>query len=133
MPQGPIATKLYGNAPGNVAKQVTVDSLGSMFIFAEADPYAICPGNATTVLGGNGTIGDVLKSIVMLPAIVNPGNVTVKDGNTSIQVYTALGNLATGVPVNFTLGTSGIPSANGAWSVVAPVSVTVIAVGKFTA
>lgn len=133
MPQGPIATKAYGNAPGNVTRPVQVDALGNTIIIGEADPYVSCPGNATTVLGGNGTTGDVLRSLLLLPAIVNPGNVTIKDGTTAIQVYTALGNITTGVPITVSFGTNGIPSATGAWSVVAPVSVTVIAAGKFTA
>lgn len=122
MPQGPLATKIYSQNTSKSTVPVLADS-----------GYVACPGNATTKLGGNGTIGDILQTLVISPAAANAGNVSITDGNVTIPVYVLNGNLSNGTPFDVTFGPGGIASANGAWSVVTPVSVTVLAIGQFTA
>ena len=131
MPQGPLAVLSYGLNPSKVAKAINVDAGGDSITVTLAKAYVACPGNATTTLGGNGTIGDVLERLVISPAVLNAGNVTVTDGNTSIPIYVNAGNLTTAAPMTVAFD-PGLPSVNGGWSVVAPVSVTVVAVGRFT-
>lgn len=90
--------------------------------------YETVAASATDqVLGGAGAAGDYLSHIVIQPVTTAAGAVTVKDGASTIFLFTS-GTLADLGPKTVPFG---IFSA-GALSVTTGTNVTVIAVGNFT-
>lgn len=87
----------------------------------------VAAGQTDQVLGGAGAAGDFLSHIVIQPVTTGAGAVTVKDGASTIYLFTS-GTLADLSPKTVPLG---ILSA-GALSVTTGSNVTVLAVGNFT-
>ncbi len=81
-------------------------------------------------LGATGGAGDLINGILVIPATTSPGAITLKDGATSIAVFTggatSVSNL---VPFFIPLG---IRSVSGAWSLTTGANVSCVAVGDFT-
>jgi hypothetical protein len=87
----------------------------------------VAAGVTDQVLGGSGAAGDYLSHIVIQPVTTGAGAVTVKDGASTIYLFTS-GTLADLSPKTVAFG---IFSA-GALSVTTGANVTVLAVGNFT-
>lgn len=80
-------------------------------------------------LGLAGAAGDVLHSLVIIPATTAAGNISIKDGaGAAISVF-ATGTLSDLTPIVLTLE---VKSKAGAWSVTTGANVSVIAVGLFS-
>lgn len=93
--------------------------------------YETVAASATQVLGATGATGDYLSGVLIVPASLSPGAVSIKDGSGStITIFTggssSVSNL---VPFFVPLG---IKSTGGAWSVITGTSVSAIGVGNFT-
>jgi len=84
------------------------------------------------VLGPNGNSGDVLERLIIVPAAVAAGAVSIKDGTAgdAIVVYAAGVNLVDIAPIVVEIGAR--CTAVGGWQVTTGASVSVIAVGRFT-
>jgi len=80
------------------------------------------------VLGATGATGDYLSHIVIQPAAVGAGTVTVKDNTTVIFTFTT-GTLSDLSPKTVPFGAF---SVSGAWKVTTGASVAVIGFGDFT-
>lgn len=79
-------------------------------------------------LGTTGKAGDVLQKLVIVPATLAAGSVTLIDNATSISVFVS-GTLADLTPIVLDLN---MASVSGAWSVTTGANVSVIAVGQFS-
>jgi hypothetical protein len=102
---------------------------------AYAQPTAyqtIAAGLAAQPLGGTGAVGDYLGSLLIIPAIVACGAVTLLDGATSITIFVGGGTtpLADAKPFWVPIG---LVSVNGGWKVTTGAGVSVLAAGRFTA
>lgn len=98
-------------------------------IFPMGNAYETVAASQTDqVLGPTGAVGDYLHSIVIQPAAVTAGTVTVKDGTTVIFTFTS-GTLASLMPLVVPLG---ITSASGSFKVTTGLTVAVLAIGRFT-
>ncbi len=87
-------------------------------------------GSTAITGGGTGALGDILETVLIIPATTSPGAVTLLDGATSI---TAFAGGASSVPdLKPFLAVVGARSQNGAWSITTGSNVSVIAVGRFT-
>lgn len=83
------------------------------------------------VLGGAGAKGDFLKRLIIIPATVAGGLVTLIDGATSIPIYVG-GGTSAAVDVKPFVVELGMASQSGAWSITTGANISVIAVGDFS-
>lgn len=79
-------------------------------------------------LGATGARGDVLERLIIIPATTAAGNISIKDGSTSISVFVT-GTLSNLTPITIVFN---MKSVSGAWSVTTGANVSVIAVGQFS-
>jgi len=81
-------------------------------------------------LGATGASGDLINGILVIPATTAPGAITLKDGATSILVFTGgTASVSNLVPFLIPLG---IRSVSGAWSLTTGANVSCVAIGDFT-
>jgi hypothetical protein len=96
-----------------------------------ADYETVAASQTDQPLGATGGAGDLLDSLLVIPATTSPGAVSIKDGGgSSITVFTggatSVSNLT---PFNVPLG---LKSLAGAWKITTGANVSVIAKGNFT-
>lgn len=90
----------------------------------------VAASQTAQVLGATGATGDWLKHLIVVPASVSPGVVTILDNATSINVFAGGTNSLTELkPFIIEIG---MKSASGAWKVTTGANVSVIGVGTFT-
>lgn len=97
-----------------------------------AAEYETVAASATAqVLGATGAIGDYIEGILVIPALVACGVVTLLDGATSIPVFVGGGTtaLVDAKPFYIKLG---LTSVVGAWKITTGASVSCIGIGDFT-
>lgn len=83
------------------------------------------------VMGGTGSKGDAIESILIIPETTSPGAVTLIDGGTSIIIFVGgASSVSTLTPIVIWLNTK---SVSGPWSITTGTAVHVIAFGKFGA
>ena len=91
----------------------------------------VAASQTAQVLGLNGAVGDRILRLIIIPATVAGGVVTLLDGSTSIPVY--VGGATTALlevkPITVELG---MCSVSGPWKVTTGANISVIAVGDFT-
>ncbi len=89
----------------------------------------VAAGQTAQVLGTAGSIGDVIQRVIIIPASVSPGVVTLIDNVTSIALFAGGSNSLTELkPIVVELG---LKSASGPWSITTGANVSCIAVGSF--
>jgi hypothetical protein len=99
---------------------------------SDLSEYETVAASATDqVLGATGSTGDYLSGVLIVPATLSPGAVSIKDGSGSaITIFTggatSVSNL---VPFFVPLG---IKSTAGAWKITTGATVSAIGVGNFT-
>ena len=91
----------------------------------------VAAGQTAQVLGGAGAQGDYIDGVVIVPAVVAAGAVTLIDGSTSIVLYVggATTALTTVAPIYVPLQ---MYSMSGKWQITTGTNVSVIAIGNFT-
>ena len=92
----------------------------------------VAASQTAQVIGGAGSIGDYMHSLLIIPATTSPGAVAIKDGaDTAVTVFTGgASSLSNLVPFMIPLM---MKSRTGAWAVTTGADVSAIAVGRFTA
>lgn len=98
---------------------------------AIGDYKTVAASQTALVLGTTGAVGDVLQRLVIVPASVNAGAVSITDGGGSAITVFAGGtaSISSLAPISVSLG---LRSASGAWKVTTGASVSAIAIGNFT-
>lgn len=91
----------------------------------------VAAGQTAQVLGATGAVGDYIEGVLVIPAVVACGLVTLLDGDTSIPVFVGGGTtpLVDAKPFFVPLG---LKSVSGAWKLTTGASVSCIAIGNFT-
>ncbi len=91
----------------------------------------VAASQTAQVLGNNGAKGDFIARLIIIPATVAGGVVTLLDGSTSIPVYVggATTALTTVAPIVVDIGAR---SQTGAWKITTGANISVIAVGDFS-
>ena len=97
----------------------------------DAQYETVAASQTAQVLGGNGATGDEIHGILVIPAVVACGAVTLLDNATSISVFVGGGTtpLPSCIPFFIPLG---IKSVSGPWKLTTGANVSCIAIGKFT-
>lgn len=79
---------------------------------------------------GTGAVGDILESLLIIPATTSPDAVAILDGATSINVFAGGASSVSDLkPFHVYVGAR---SLNGAWSITTGANVSVVANGRFT-
>lgn len=97
--------------------------------FAEGEYETVAASQTAQALGATGATGDWLARLIIIPATVAPGVVTILDNATSIPVW--VGGTV-GADLKPFVIEVGAQSVSGAWKVTTGANVSVIAVGNFT-
>ena len=92
------------------------------------DYETIAASQTAQVLGPVGATGDMLTRIIIVPAAVGAGLVTILDNAISINVF-ATGTLSDLTPIVIEVGAR---SVSGSWRVTTGANVSVLAIGSFT-
>ena len=102
-------------------------------VVATPHKYEVVPAGSTAeALGPNGGyLGDYIEGVVIVPAVVAAGLVTLLDGGTSIPLY--VGGATTALvdvkPFYIKLG---MRSVSGPWKITTGANISVIGIGDFT-
>lgn len=99
--------------------------------FGAGEYETVAAGSTAQVLGATGAAGDYIAGLLVIPATVGCGVVTLLDGATSIPVFVGGGTTALPSCIPFFIPL-GMISASGAWKVTTGANVSVIGVGNFT-
>lgn len=95
-------------------------------------PYKTVAASQTdSVLGANGAAGDYLEGVLVIPAVVGCGVVTIKDGSTAIISFVGGGTTALKDAAPFYIPVRS-RSVSGAWKITTGANVSVLATGLFT-
>lgn len=90
----------------------------------------VAASQTAQILGPNGAAGDYLEGLLVIPAVVAAGLVTLLDGATSIPVFVGGGTTALPACIPFYIPIGAV--AVTAWKVTTGASVSVIAIGRFS-
>jgi len=89
----------------------------------------VAASQTAQVIGGTGAIGDYMARLIITPATVAPGVVTLIDNATTIIPWLG-GTVGTDLkPFVIEVGAN---SSSGAWKITTGANVSVVAVGMFT-
>lgn len=91
----------------------------------------VAASQTAQVMGATGAIGDYIDSILVIPALVACGVVTLLDGATSIPVFVGGGTTALADAKPFLIPLK-LTSVVGAWKITTGASVSCIGIGVFT-
>src|SRR5262249_8712663 len=92
----------------------------------------VAAGQTDQAMGATGAAGDRLDGILIVPATLSPGAVSIKDGSgTAITIFTG-GTNSVGDLTARMVPLGGIVSASGAWKITTGVNVSAIGIGRFT-
>ncbi len=151
-----VAIDLNAGAAGAGTQRVTIDSgqlspLGQA-VMASSAPVVIASNQSNLPVingankyvafaantsitaisgGGGGATGDYLSHVVVVPAAVGCGVVTITDNATAIISFPGGGTTPLSNLVPFVISVGAL-SSSGAWKMTTGASVSVVAVGKFT-
>lgn len=94
------------------------------------DYETVAASQTDQMLGATGAAGDYLAGVLIIPATVSPGAVSIEDGSTNITIFAGgTDSLLTLHPFFVPLG---IKSTSGGWEITTGANVSVIGVGDFT-
>lgn len=111
--------------------RATLDQHSIDKMLGDGDYEHVAASQTDQVLGGNGTTGDRLYGLVIIPATTSPGAVAIQDGAGSAITVFAGGASSVSNLVPFFVPLAGIKSSAGAWQVTTGANVSVLAVGTF--
>lgn len=95
------------------------------------DYETVAAGQTAQVLGETGKAGDYLERVIITPAVVACGAVTVIDGSTNVISFVGGGTTALDDVKPFAIEI-GARSVTGPWKITTGANVSVMAVGDFT-
>lgn len=103
---------------------------GSPVSIDNGEYETVAASQTAQVLGGAGAGGDSIRRLIIRPANLNAGAVTLIDGVTSIVIFPGgTGSVTELKPITVELG---MRSLNGPWKITTGADVSVIAIGRFT-
>ena len=118
----------------NSAPVVVASNQSNLPVVNGASKYVFF-GASTTITaisgGGGGALGDYLSHVIVVPATVGCGVVTITDNATAIVSFPGGGTSPLSNLVPFTIPVGAL-SSSGAWKITTGANVSVVAVGKFT-
>jgi len=93
----------------------------------------VAASQTNNALGATGAVGDYIKRLIMVPASLNPGAVTMKDGTSGTSRTLFAGGTASINELRpIVVDIDAVSLAAGGWLVTTGADVSVLAVGDFT-
>ena len=118
-------------AVGTGVQRMTLAS-DDVLVSKFAGEYEAVAASATDqVIGPTGASGDYLSHVIVSPATVGCGVVTIKDNATSLVAFAGGGTTPLSNLIPFVIPV-GIVSTSGAWKITTGANVSCVAVGNFT-
>jgi hypothetical protein len=116
---------------GNTSLATIATQTTSIATLVGTEYETVAASQTDQVLGGSGAVGDLLNGLLVTPASLDPGAISIKDGGGSaITVFTGgTGSVLSLTPFAIPIGAR---SAAGAWKVTTGSAVSLIAFGNFT-
>lgn len=111
---------------------VPVSASGEAAAQNVGDYETVAASQSDQILGPSGAVGDVLQRLIIVPATVAAGNVSIKDGNGSAISIFVTGTLPSLVPIVVELGLVAVNATSPGWKVTTGANVSVIGIGSFT-
>lgn len=99
-----------------------------MVDFRSGEYETVAASQTGQVLGANGSKGNFLERVIIIPTTLAAGDVSILDNTTSIKIYNT-GTLADLSPITVELN---MFSVAGPWKITTGANVACIAVGQFT-
>lgn len=98
---------------------------------AEGQYETVAASQTDQVMGVTGASGDFLAAVLIVPATTSPDAVSIKDGSTSIAIFT--GGATSVADLKPFLIPLRLKSISGAWKITTGSNVSAIGIGNFTA
>lgn len=112
------------------------DAANGLVVQSSASEFETVAASATDqVIGVSGAVGDLLDSILIIPATTSPGVVQIRDGagGSTITIFTGgASSVSNLVPFSVPLGLKCVTGTSPGWRVTTGANVSVIAIGNFT-
>lgn len=122
---------ITATVPGVATATNQATQTAAIDALAGGEYETVAASQTTQALGAVGAAGDLLSSVLVIPANTSPGNVLIKDGaGTAITVF-AGGGASVGSLVPFAIPINAY-SVSGAWQITTGAGVSVLAVGRFS-
>ncbi len=102
-----------------------------MSSLSQFDYETVAASQTAQVLGVSGATGDWLQRVIITPAVVACGVVTILDGSTAVISFVGGGTTALDDVKPFAIEI-GAKSNTGAWKITTGANVSVMAVGDFS-
>jgi hypothetical protein len=116
----------YDSVAGGYRPEIRIADLSA------GEYETVAAGSTDQVLGATGAIGDYLAGLLIVPAVVACGAVSIKDGSgSSISIFVGGGTTALPSCIPFFVPL-GLKATGAGWKVTTGASVSVIGCGNFT-
>jgi hypothetical protein len=100
---------------------------------APGDYETVAASQTDQMLGATGAVGDRLDALLVIPATLDPGAISIEQGSTNTVVFTGgTGSVTSLQPFLIVFGTCGIVAAGAGWEISTGVNVSCLAFGQFT-
>jgi hypothetical protein len=117
--------------PSGNKQHLKVASDGGLLVNTGTSYETVAASQTDQVMGSTGATGDLLAGVLVTPATLGPGAVSIKDGSgAAIIIFTGgASSVSNLVPFFIPFGGS---SVTGAWKITTGANVSAIGVGRFT-
>ncbi len=122
--------KISHGADGSATDTSTASPLPVTAFNGGVEYEAVAASQTDQTIGPTGGTGDYLSHVLVIPASVSPGVVTIKDNTTAVISFPGgTDSLTTLIPFVIPVGAK---STGGAWKITTGANVSCFAVGDFT-
>ena len=132
MPAGAVRANAKTTGMGADGDYVNLktNNYNELYVSMEGAYETVAASATAQALGATGATGDIIHSILVIPATTSPGNVLLLDNATSITVFAGgASSVADLKPFSIPLRAK---SVSGAWKITTGANVSCVAVGNFT-
>ena len=116
------------------APRVPVTKFTPLPVSAGTDYETVAASQSDQIMGAAGAVGDYLAGVLIVPATLSPGAVSIKDGNgAGITIFTGgAGSIATLHPFFVPIGARCAAATTPGWKVTTGANVSAIGFGAFS-
>lgn len=130
--QNPSNVLYQDSTTGQPAAVTTTAGLPVSATGAASKYETVAASQSAQVLGATGAVGDYLAGLLIVPATIAAGNVSITDGDGSAISVFVTGTLPSLTPIWLPLGIKCVNATTPGWKVTTGANVSVIGTGSFT-
>ncbi|MCW5737021.1 MAG: hypothetical protein KIS73_23045 [Enhydrobacter sp.] len=116
------------------APRVPVTKFTPLPVSAGSDYETVAASQSDQVMGATGAVGDYLAGVLIVPATLSPGAVSIKDGNGSaITIFAGgSGSIVTLHPFFVPVGARAFAATTPGWKITTGANVSALGIGAFS-